>query len=332
MKLKFWKKDKQKKTVTSDTLAEHREEVLEGARKFKYPLQHSKHKILIISTFIVVVVIFASLLLSWLLLYKAQSTGNFAYRISQVVPFPVAKVDGHYISYEDYLFEMRHNEFYLRNHGQEGVDIDSEAGKELILQIKKNALEKVKLDYLVKKLAKENDISVDNKEVDNLVALYRANTGSLEDVLSNFFNWSVDEWQRVLKLQLLRQKLTVALDTETVKEAKSVLRKIDKGKKFDDLVEKHSEDNSTKQQGGLIGTISKSDTTIDPGIIQAAYSLKKGKVSGIVESQHGLHIIKLVEYEDDQAKIAHIMFRFFNLDNYLKEELDKLEVKDYITL
>src|SRR6478736_4302488 len=36
--------------ITNETVAEHREDVLKGARKYKYPLQHSKHRIVVYST------------------------------------------------------------------------------------------------------------------------------------------------------------------------------------------------------------------------------------------------------------------------------------------
>jgi hypothetical protein len=35
--------------ITNDTVAEHREEVLSSARRFIYPLQHSKHSVVRIS-------------------------------------------------------------------------------------------------------------------------------------------------------------------------------------------------------------------------------------------------------------------------------------------
>ena len=36
--------------ITNETVTEHREEVLSTARKYIYPLQHSKHRVVLIST------------------------------------------------------------------------------------------------------------------------------------------------------------------------------------------------------------------------------------------------------------------------------------------
>lgn len=49
------------KLVTNDTVAEHREKILAGGRKFKYPIQYSKHKV-IINAIIVVIIIMARIL------------------------------------------------------------------------------------------------------------------------------------------------------------------------------------------------------------------------------------------------------------------------------
>ena len=35
--------------ITDDTLAEHRENVLSSARKYIYPLKHSKHRIVLVT-------------------------------------------------------------------------------------------------------------------------------------------------------------------------------------------------------------------------------------------------------------------------------------------
>lgn len=54
--------------ITSETITEHREEVLSGARKYIYPLQHSKHRIVTVTlslaaTAAVVFLIYCSLAL-----------------------------------------------------------------------------------------------------------------------------------------------------------------------------------------------------------------------------------------------------------------------------
>src|ERR1700684_304923 len=55
--------------ITNETVAEHREDVLRGARKYKYPLAHSKHRIVIISTGLIIVAVVSFFIYSALALY-----------------------------------------------------------------------------------------------------------------------------------------------------------------------------------------------------------------------------------------------------------------------
>ncbi|HVI60925.1 MAG TPA: hypothetical protein VM535_02070, partial [Candidatus Saccharimonadales bacterium] len=85
--------------ITSETVGEHREEVLSSARKYIYPLQHSKHHVVRNSIIIIVSVLAVFLAGCGLALYKFQATNGFIYGVTTVVPFPVAKVGPSWISY-----------------------------------------------------------------------------------------------------------------------------------------------------------------------------------------------------------------------------------------
>src|SRR3989304_10228319 len=56
--------------ITNETIAEHREDVLSGARKYIYPLAHSKHRIITVTVAIVVLAVIAFLAYSIAGLYK----------------------------------------------------------------------------------------------------------------------------------------------------------------------------------------------------------------------------------------------------------------------
>ena len=63
--------------ITNDTLAEHREKVLAGGRKFKYPVQYARHR-LVRNTIIISVSALVLLMgLGWYTLYQAQNTSEF---------------------------------------------------------------------------------------------------------------------------------------------------------------------------------------------------------------------------------------------------------------
>lgn len=75
-------------------------------------------------------------------------------------------------------------------------------------------------------------------------------------------------------------------------EAKSILERINKGESFAKLAEQYSMDGSRKR-GGDLGRFPRGVMVRE--FENAAFSLEKGQVSGIVKTQFGYHIIKRLE-------------------------------------
>ena len=176
--------------ITNETVAAHREEVLGTARKYIYPLQHSKHRIVLVSTALIIMAVVVFFTYSTLALYKFQASSTFLYRVSQVMPFPIARAAGRFVSYEDYLFELRHYTHYYEN--QLATDFTDPKNKPQLDDFKRRALEKVINDAYVKKLAARESITVTDKEVDDQIAIVRNQNrlGSddkvFEDVLKDY--------------------------------------------------------------------------------------------------------------------------------------------------
>jgi hypothetical protein len=157
--------------ITNETVAAHREEVLGSARKYIYPLQHSKHRIVLVSTsiFIAAIVIFFSY--CTLGLYKFQSSSTFLYRVSEVIPFPIARTGSRFVAYENYLFELRHYTHYYEN--QLKTDFKDPKNEPQLREFKKRALDKVVNDVYVKHLAEMNKVTVSDQEVNDQITLVR---------------------------------------------------------------------------------------------------------------------------------------------------------------
>src|SRR4030095_6548834 len=155
----------------NETVAAHREAVLGSARKYIYPLQHSKHRIVLVSValFILTIVIFFTY--STLALYKFQSSSAFLYRVSQVIPYPIARAGGRFVAYENYLFELRHYTHYYEN--QLATDFSDPKNAPQLEDFKRRALDKVVNDAYVKKLAEQNGVSVSTQEVNDQITIVR---------------------------------------------------------------------------------------------------------------------------------------------------------------
>jgi len=75
-------------------------------------------------------------------------------------------------------------------------------------------------------------------------------------------------------------------------EAEKVLAQVQKGADFSLLASKFSED-STKTKGGDLGFFERGQMV--PAFEESVFALKKGEVSGVVETPFGYHIVKLEE-------------------------------------
>jgi uncharacterized protein YkwD len=308
--------------ITNDTIAAHREEVIGGARKYIYPLRHSRHRAVVISASLFVVFVVAFFVYSLLALYRFQSDSSFLYRITQVIPFPIAKVGPSWVAYENYLFELRHYEHYYQT--QQKVDFSTTAGQQQLDSYKKKAMTQIIDDALVKQLATQHHVSVSNQEVDAEITLVRNqdqlgnNEKVFEEVLKEFWGWSLDDFKRELKQQLLAQKVAAVLDTGTQQRAQAALAQLKSGADFATIAAQYSDDTATKQNGGQFGAlISRTDQDVPPQTIQALFSLQTGQISGIVNIGSGLEIDKVAAVQGDKVQAAHILFDFQNINTYL---------------
>lgn len=310
--------------ITNETVAAHREEVLGTARKYIYPLQHSKHRIVLVSVALFIVTIVVFFTYSTLALYKFQSSSTFLYRVTQVLPFPVARAGGSFVAYENYLFELRHYTHYYEN--QLDTDFSDSRYTPQLEDFKRRALEKVVNDAYVKQLAEENDITVSVQEVDDQITIVRnqnrlgGNEQVFEEVLKDYWGWSVNDFKRSLRQELLAQKVAAKLDTETTKRAEAALVELKAGKKFEDMAKKYSDDSRTKANGGEFPElIERTNRDLSAQTTGVLFKLKKGQTSEIVNTGYALEILKHIDSQGDKIRAAHILFQFKDISEYIND-------------
>lgn len=308
--------------ITNETVAEHREDVLRGARKYKYPLAHSKHRIVIISTALIAIAIVGFFIYSTLALYKFQSSSGFVYRVTQVVPFPVAKAGNSFVSYENYLFELRRYEHYYQS--QQQVDFSSQSGKDQLNSYKPKALDEVLQAAYVKQLAAQNHVTVTdadlNVELASLQAQNQSSPQELADVTSKFFGWSIDDLKRELTQELLAQKVAAKLDTATQTRAAGVLAQLKGGADFATLAAQDS-DASDKTNGGQYadGAITAASTDVPPAVVRQLQTMQVGQVSSVIEAGNTLEIVKLLANNNGKLQAAHISFNITPIGIYVSQ-------------
>lgn len=308
--------------ITNETVAEHREDVLRGARKYKYPLQHSKHKIVVYSTALLVVALVGFFIYTGLALYKFQSSSSFMYRITQVLPLPVARAGSHFVSYENYLFELRRFEHYYQT--QQRTDFSTKDGKRQLDLYRPVALNDVVQNAYVKQLAAKNHIKVStaelNQEMQALQAQNQSSEQQLADVANNFFGWSLGDLKREMSQELLAQKVATALDKTAQAKAASVLAQLQGGADFGALAGQVSEADDHANGGQYADTaISESSTNVPPAVVRALEKMQVGQTSDVIQAGKTLEIVKLTGNTNGKMQASHISFKITDIAEYVKE-------------
>ena len=123
-----------------------------------------------------------------------------------------------------------------------------------------------------------------------------------------------------------RHILVLFGDDEAASETKAreVVKRLQQGEDYIDLVLEYSDDEGTKQQGGDLGMLAKSQL---PGALgEAIFSMQLGEISDLVRTGFGFHIINLVDMESDG------MVPFNLVRNEIESELRAQKVSDNFIL
>jgi hypothetical protein len=257
------------------------------------------------------------------------------YRITKAIPLPVARVGGTFVAYEDYLFEIRHYIHYFES--QQEVDFSTEKGKAQLADQRKKSLEKVVNQAYIKRIAKEKNITVSSSEIDAQIEILRAqnrlgnDNKVFEDVLKDYWGWTVTDFRRSIEQELIGQKVLHELDTGAQDRANSALAELKSGKEFAEVAKKYSDDGATKDKGGELGfLVSKTDRNIPPQTIDALFKLKTGEYSEITDIGWGLEIVKNIGFQGDKIKAARIFISYQDINNFLNSYKEKQKAHTFI--
>lgn len=297
--------------ITNETVAEHRERILAGGRRFKYPMQYARHRLV----FNTIVVVFATLILllavGWWQLYSVQNTNTFFYRVTRVLPLPVASVDGESVRYGDYLMYYNSSAHYLRQ--SEQINLNSEDGKRQLDYIKRKSMDNVTADAYAAKLARELNISVSTDRVDKVIdndrstANGRISQETYDASAHNVLGWTPAEYRQDIQSKLIRQDVSYAIDTaaKTRQETTANLLK-QPGADLDKVAVELGGEGSAKVTVGVSGLVPKSNR--DGGLSTEAAKLEKGQTSSAIKTTtgDGYYFVRLVEKTDTQVSYIYL--------------------------
>ncbi len=325
---------KEKPKTEREKVEERRDEVLSRGRKFKYPMQYAKHRLVIQTVIIAVVAIIAMVAVGWLMLYRWQDTGDMVYRITQIIPVPVAEVDGEKVRYSDYLMIYRSN---LITAEQQGGQLGGLEDGDMMQADYRQAALSAAVEYAYAlKLGKELGIEVTDEEIDaafddhrKVGGIDRSEEGFLKIVRDNF-GMTKSEYRRMLYLSLMRAKVAQAVDETALELADQVDGHLSNSS--GDLratAEAMGESVIYEETGKLVDNMN-----VDEGRSDKAMTLEPGQVSERFLSNNGdgYYYVKLVEKNDTQVNYNSLKIAFSEFDQMVEELYVQDKVHVYIDL
>ena len=129
---------------------------------------------------------------------------------------------------------------------------------------------------------------------------------------------------------VLRPHISDAEKERLRERLRSYREQILKGEKtFNTLAVLYSEDPGSAVRRGELGYIPRNQ--LDPAFAEAAFNLKPGKISKIVESEFGFHIIQLIDRKGEKINVRHILLQPKIEEKEKEEALHRLDtIRMYI--
>lgn len=321
--------------ITNETVAEHRERILAGGRRYKYPMQYARHRLVIVTVSITIATILLIALFGWWQLYIVQSNNPILYRVTQIVPIPVASVDGQPVRYSDYLMYYNSSIHFLQK--SEQLVLNSEDGQRQADFQKRQNLDIAIRNAYAEKLAKELGVVVEQEQLErvNQEHLTMANGPISQETYNastlSLLGWTPEEEQRATKNQILKNNVAYKIDKEAsdkVEKAAELLRssKDDFGKVADAL----GGEGNGKVIAGVSGMVPLVNN--DGGLTETARKLDKGQVSSVIRSTtgDGYYFVKLLEKTDTQLNYEYIRIPLTEFDERLEALRKEGKIHEYI--
>lgn len=241
-----------------------------------------------------------------ILIYGFHSTDKATRIAVKVVPYPAAVVNQGFISYNEYLTERDYIHHFYNSTGQ--ADLDYKAiDSEIINQLAENRLLSLEAFLYGEKVTKAEV----NSTLDQIIE-QNGGKEQVEKVLSDLYGLNVEQFKKLIKTQILRDKINNNLITratarhilvradenvppekvaETKAKIEGIKTEIQNGLDFAEAAKKYSEDTGSAENGGLLESFAKGEMVEE--FSKVAFSAEVGKISDPVRTSFGWHIIKV---------------------------------------
>lgn len=185
-------------------------------------------------------------------------------------------------------------------------------------RIRRELRDEVRKSLMSQRLQEKNfgKVEATKREVEEFYNTYKDSIGTIPEkvVIYHIFQ---------------NPKASEKLKKKFYDKASALLDSIKAGKDFSQLAKLYSDDPGSAKQGGDLGFVKKG--VFYPEFEEAAFKLKVGEISGVVESPVGYHIIQMLERRGESINTRHILVKIKADENADLQTIDFLsEVRDSI--
>ena len=166
-----------------------------------------------------------------------------------------------------------------------------------IAEIKAESREQVREDFLAEEVQRNltANISIAAQEVKDY--FQKIPKDSLPIISTEY------EMSHIVKTPIVAESERIAIKERLESYRSRILR----GENFSTFARMYSEDPGSASKGGDIGFTSRGE--LYAPFETAAYALKPGEISSVVETEAGFHIIKMIERRGEDIHVAHILIK-----------------------
>jgi len=247
--------------------------------------------------------------------YNPASKFSFIYKaadskvvnvVARIIPYPVAVVNYDFITYRDFSKEKDYIHHFYSATKQEGIDYK---------QIDRQVIDQLIENRIITQKSLRYHVKVDKKELNDTMNLLSEQNGGaekVEKILNDLYGLSFNQFRKLVKTQLLRDKLDTKVTArvevrhilirvdqdatqDKVNEAKAkidgVLAEVRAGADFAETAKKYSEDVGSADQGGKLDSFARG-AMVDE-FSNVAFSTPIGQVSDPFQTEFGWHILKV---------------------------------------
>ncbi len=303
----------------------------------KNMLKKKNNLLLLIS---IMLILSLSIVLVFIFVKKSNST--ISKKVRNKIGMSIASVDGNNISFSD--LELRtlasKSFFEKQNFEKVGVRIDfsTPEGKKRLKVLERMVLNNLIEGRAIENIAHSKGISVLDDEIN--MALKRAIDKSDPEFAKKrieLYNFTEKEFAKhVVRRELYINKLedyyrkNNTADKNTIDKIKQVEQALKSGTNFSAVAKKYSE-GITASNGGESGFFQRGQ--LEKEIENKAFTMKKGEVSDIIESDLGFHIIYINDVLNDDSgrpmmvSIKQILIKKKNFAQYFDNLIGKMKIQ-----